>query len=103
MFTTTFEVQQPLINIDGIFQRKAAKAKWEATRLQLERTGEYLSLETEKAYMQLQLAYKSVDVLETALNAAQENLHLADNSFKQGYLQQSDVLTVQVRVAEVEN
>ena len=103
MFTTTFEVQQPIINIDGVFQRKAAKAKWEATRLQLERMGDYLSLETERAYMQLQLAYKSVDVLEEALKAAKENLNLATNSFKQGYLQHSDVLTVEIRVAEVEN
>lgn len=103
MFTTTFEVQQPIINIDGVFQRKAAKAKWEATRLQLERMGDYLSLETERAYMQLQLAYKSVDVLEEALKAAKENLNLANNSLKQGYLQHSDVLTVEIRVAEVEN
>ncbi len=103
MFATKFEVQQPIINLDGIFQRKAAKAKWEATRMQLARTGDYLSLETEKAYMQLQLAYKSVAVLKTALNAAEENIRLANNSFKQGYLQQSDVLAVQVRVTEVEN
>ena len=103
MFTTTFEVQQPLINIDGIFQRKAAKSKWESIQMQLARTGDYLSLETEKAYMQLQLAYKSVEVLETALKAAKENLKMANNSFKQGYLQQSDVLTVEIRVAEVEN
>ena len=103
MFTTSFEVQQPLINVDGIFQRKAAKSKWEAMRMQLVRTGDYLSLETEKAYMQLQLAYKSVEVLEKALNAAKENLNLANNSFKQGYLQQSDVLTVEIRLAEVEN
>ncbi len=103
MFTTTFEVQQPIINIDGVFQRKAAKAKWEATRLQLERMGDYLSLETERGYMQLQLAYKSVDVLEEALKAAKENLNLANNSLKQGYLQHSDVLTVEIRVAEVEN
>jgi len=103
LFATKFEVQQPLINVDGIFQRKAAKAKWEATQMQLARTGDYLSLETEKAYMQLQLAYKSVEVLETALKAANENLRLANNSFKQGYLQQSDVLAVQVRVTEVEN
>ena len=82
MFTTTFEVQQPIINIDGVFQRKAAKAKWEATRLQLERMGDYLSLETERGYMQLQLAYKSVDVLEEALKAAKENLNLATNSLK---------------------
>ncbi|HZJ79985.1 MAG TPA: TolC family protein [Dysgonamonadaceae bacterium] len=103
MFTTTFEVQQPIINIDGVFQRKAAKAKWEATRMQLERMGDYLSLETERAYMQLQLAYKSVDVLEEALKAAKENLNLATNSLKQGYLQHSDVLTIEIRVAEVEN
>ncbi len=103
IFATKFEVQQPLINVDGIFQRKAAKAKYNATQMQLVRTGDYLSLETEKAYMQLQLAYKSVDVLDKAFNAANENLRLANNSFKQGYLQQSDVLAVQVRVTEVEN
>lgn len=103
IFATKFEVQQPLINLDGIFQRKAAKAKWEAAQMQLLRTGDYLSLETEKAYMQLQLAYKSVTVLETALKSANENLRLANNSFKQGYLQQSDVLAVKVRVTEVEN
>lgn len=103
IYATKFEVQQPIINVDGIFQRKAAKAKLSATQLQLSRTGDYISLETEKAYMQLQLAYKSVAVLETALKAANENLRLANNSFKQGYLQQSDVLAVQVRVTEVEN
>src|SRR5690554_1374040 len=103
MFATKIEVQQPIVNVDGIFQRKAAKAKYNATQMQLARTGDYLSLETEKAYMQLQLAYKSVTVLESALKAANENLRLANNSFKQGYLQQSDVLSVQVRVTEVEN
>ena len=103
IFATKFEVQQPIINLDGIFQRKAAKAKWEAAQMQVVRTGDYLSLETEKAYMQLQLAYKSVDVLKNALKAANENLRLTNNSFKQGYLQQSDVLAVQVRVTEVEN
>ena len=103
IFATRLEIQQPLINVDGIFQRKAAKATWQATQMQLARTGDYISLETEKAYMQLQLAYKSVTVLETALKAAKENLRLANNSFKQGYLQQSDVLAVQVRVTEVEN
>lgn len=103
MFATKFEVQQPLVNVDGLFQRKAAKAVWEATQMQLTRTEQYLALETEKAYMQLQLAHKSVNVLETALEAAEDNLRMANNSFQQGYLQQSDVLAVQVRVAEVEN
>ncbi|MAP80791.1 MAG: transporter [Aequorivita sp.] len=103
MFATKVEVEQPIINVDGIFKRKAAKAKYNASKMQLVRSGDFLSLETEKAYMQLQLAYKSVSVLQQALKAANENLRLANNSFKQGYLQQSDVLSVQVRVTEVEN
>ena len=102
-YATIFEVQQPLINLDGIYQRKAAKAKWQASQLQLARTTDYIALEVDKAYMQLQLAYKNQTVLETAKKAADENLRLANNSFKQGFLQQADVLAVQVRLTEVEN
>lgn len=102
-YATKFEIQQPLINFDGMFQRKAAKSKMEAMALKTERTQDYLVFEVEKAYMQLQLAYKAVDVLDKALEAANANKKLADNSFKQGYLQRSDVLNVEVRVTEVQN
>ena len=102
-FATRFEIKQPLINVDGFYQRKAAKNKMEAMSLQTERTNDYLVFEVDKAYMQLQLAYKAVDVLEMALKAAEANLKLAENSFKQGYLQQADVLAVNVRVTEIKN
>ena len=102
-FATRIEIQQPLINVDGMYQRKAAKSKMEAQALQIERTSDYYAFEVEKAYMQLQLAYKGVDVLEKALETANENKRLADNSFKQGYLQRADVLSVEVRVNEVKN
>ncbi len=102
-FATRFEIQQPLINMDGLYQRKAAKTKMEAMDLQKQRTNEYLTFEVEKAYMQLQLAYKGVDVLDKALHAAEANKKLADNTFKQGYLQRADVLAVEVRVLEVKN
>jgi len=59
--------------------------------------------EVDKAYMQLQLAYKALEVIEKALLAAESNKALADNSFKQGYLQRADVLAVEVRVTEVKN
>ncbi|WMI64883.1 TolC family protein [Aestuariibaculum sp. YM273] len=101
-FATKIEVQQPLINADGIYQRKAAKTKMEAMSLQIQRTSDYLALEVDKAYMQLQLAYKAVDVLDKALEAANANKTLAENSFKQGYLQRADVLNVEVRVSEVQ-
>lgn len=102
-FATRFEVKQPLINVDGLYQRKAAKNKMEAMNLQTERTSDYLVFEVNKAYMQLQLAYKAQDVMEKALKAAESNKQLAGNSFKQGYLQRADVLAVEVRVTEVKN
>lgn len=103
LFATKLEVEQPIFNLDGIHQRKAAKAKWGAIQLQLDRTEDYVVFEAEKAYMQLQVAYKNVEVLQTALEAAKENLRMATNSFNQGYLQHSDVLAVKVRGTEVEN
>ncbi|WP_298499681.1 TolC family protein [uncultured Algibacter sp.] len=102
-FATKLEIQQPLINLDGMFQRKAAKSKMEAMSLKTERTQDYLVFEVDKAYMQLQLSYKAVYVLDKALEAAIANKKLADNSFKQGYLQRADLLNVEVRVTEVQN
>ncbi|SFZ92324.1 Outer membrane protein TolC [Flaviramulus basaltis] len=102
-FATKFEIQQPLINVDGMYQRKAAKTKMNAIALQTERTSDYLAFEVDKAYMQLQLAHKAVDVLEKVLEAAEANKKLADNSFRQGFLQRADVLSVEVRVTEVKN
>jgi outer membrane protein TolC len=102
-FSTKFEIQQPLINVDGLYGRQAAKAKMEAFQLQTERTKEYLELEVTKAYMQLQLAYKAVKVLEKANTTGKANLKLIENYFKQGMLQKTDLLNVQVRVNEIAN
>ena len=102
-FATKIEVLQPIINMDGLYQRKAAKSKMEAQEYQVERTKDYMTFEVEKAYMQLQLAYKAVEVLNKVLESALENKSLAENSFKQGYLQKADVLAVEVRVTEVQN
>jgi outer membrane protein TolC len=102
-YATKIEVLQPLINVDGLYGRQAAKSKMEAFQLQTERTGEYLALEVNKSFMQLQLAYKAVKVLEKANKTADANLKLIENYFKQGILQKTDVLSVQVRVNEIKN
>ncbi len=102
-FATIIKVEQPLINLDGFYQRKAAKSKMEAMSLQTKRTEDYLVFEVEKAYMQLQLAYQGVLVLEKALETSNANKIMADNSFEQGVLQRADVLNVEIRVTEVKN
>jgi outer membrane protein TolC len=53
--------------------------------------------------MQLQVAYKAVEVLEKAKEAALESKKIADNNFKQGYMQKADILSVEVHVTEIEN
>lgn len=102
-FATIIKVEQPLINLDGFYQRKAAKSTMEAMSLKTARTQDFLVFEVEKAYMQLQLAYQGVSVLEKALEAANANKKMADNSFNQGVLQRADVLNVEIRVTEVKN
>ena len=102
-FATKIEVLQPLINLDGMYGRQAAKSKMEAFQLQTERAQEYLELEVNKSFMQLQLAYKAVAVLSKANQTADANLKLIENYFKQGILQKTDLLSVQVRVNEIKN
>ncbi|MNS08018.1 Outer membrane efflux protein [compost metagenome] len=102
-YATKIEVLQPLINIDGLYGRQAARAKMDAFQLQTERTKEYLELEVNKAFMQLQLGYQAVKVLEKANTTADANLKLVENYFKQGILQKTDLLSVQVRVNEIKN
>ena len=102
-FATKLEVQQPLLNIDGVLQRQAAKNKMEAVQLQGQRTKDYMVLKVEESYMQLQLAYKAINVLEKAYETALANKKMADDSFKQGYLQKADVLAVEVRVTDIQN
>lgn len=102
-FNTRFELFQPIFNVDGWKQRKAAKLQTEAANLQKERSKEYLSLEIEKTYMQLQLAFKQKEVLEKALETSQANYVMAKNNLDQGLIQQADLLNVEVRTNQVKN
>jgi outer membrane protein TolC len=102
-YATRLEVQQPLVNIDGLYERQAAKAKSVAYSLQAERSKEYLELEGRKAFMQLQLAYKAVGVLKMANETAEANLKMVQQYFKQGLLQKTDLLAMEVRVNEISN
>lgn len=102
-FATTIEVLQPIINVDGLYGRQAAKAKTNAFLLQTQRTQEYVEFEVNKAFMQLQMAYQAVAVMQKALEVAQANGVLINNYFNQGLVQKTDVLMVDVRINELKN
>lgn len=102
-FATEILILQPLLNLDGVYGRNAARIQKEAYQLKAERTKEYLELEAAKWYMQLQLAYEAVQVLEKAAQTSQEALDMVTDYYDQGMLQKADLLDVQVRASEVQN
>ena len=102
-FNTRIEVMQPLINMDGWKQRKTANLNLKHLTFNLQRTEEYVELEAIKTYMQLQLAYKSLEVIKKAKTSALENQIWAKNTFDQGLMQSASYLDIEVRVAEIEH
>ena len=102
-FVTTFQVQQPLLNFDKLVMRSALKNRAEAQQQQNIFKKEALLLQAERLYMQLQLAYKSVEVLEKSKATAEANLKSIEDFYEEGLLVKSDVLSAKVRLNEVEN
>ena len=102
-FTTKLEVQQPLINMDMWYMRKGAAMQTEIYQLKTKRTKEFITFQVQKAYLQLKLAYNAVKVLEDALQTTKAVYTFTDNHFKQGLIQKSDVLNVQVQINTVES
>ena len=102
-FATEIQALQPLLNLDGVYQRQAAQVQLESYELQATRTREYMELEATKAYMQLQLAYEALAVLKRARATADEGVRLTEDYFEQGLLKKADQLDVRVRQIELEN
>jgi outer membrane protein TolC len=102
-FTTKLEIQQPILNMDMLYMRKGAAKQAELYQYKTQRTKEYITFEVQKAYLQLSLAYDALKVLEEALATSKSVLTYTENYFKQGLVQQSDVLNVQVQIATVES
>lgn len=102
-FTTKIEVQQPLLNMDAIYMKKSAQVQVESYEFKTKRTKEYLTFETQKAYYQLQLTHQAVSVWEEALSTVKSIYDFTNNRFKQGLIQKSDLLNVEVQVLDIES
>ncbi|MCO5948205.1 TolC family protein [Mucilaginibacter flavidus] len=102
-YMAQMEVKQPLLNIDMLYIRKGAEKQTEVYRYKTQRTQEYVTFETTKAFLQLQLAYQAEKVLAEAGQTAKSVYTFTDNHFKQGLIQKSDLLNAQVHVTAVES
>lgn len=102
-FLTKAEWQQPILNMDMLYMRKAANEQRAIYAFKSQRTKEYLVFEVRKAYAQLQLAWQAKNVTEEAVQAINSIYTSTNNRFEKGFLQKSDVLNVQVQVAAAES
>lgn len=100
---TQLMVRQPLINLDAKAMKGALIAKSNAFSQQVVRTKKVLRFHVAQAYLQLQLTYNMVEVLKQAKKTAEANLKLTRDNMAAGYVQNADVLFVEVRVNEIEN
>jgi len=100
-FTTTFQVAQPVLNIDKLIQRKAAKYAYKAQEFQNNYMTSALLLKSQTLFMQLQLTYESQKVINETLEVVQTNYDQANNFYNEGLIQKADVLAAQIRLSEV--
>ncbi len=102
-FGTKIEIQQPLLNLDGIYARKAAKQQFEAMAYQTTRVRKNIEYEVKRAYFMLELAESSVDVFKRSVDVAEEASRLTKNNEEQGFAKHADVLEASVRLEDRKN
>ncbi|HCL83034.1 MAG TPA: TolC family protein [Chitinophagaceae bacterium] len=102
-FMTKLELQQPLLNMDLLYMRKSALKQTELYHYKTERTKEYITFQAKKAYLELQLAYESKNVLEDALKTSRAMYKFTSDRVQQGLLQKSDLLNADVQIKSLEN
>ena len=88
-------VNVPILHGGSFYSLKAAKAKREEVRWQMEEAKELIELQVNKVRYELELAYKKLAQSESDLENAEENLKLADESFAAGLASSSDLMAAQ--------
>lgn len=102
-FTTTVEVQQPILNLDGIFQRRSAINQERAAEQRRMRTEAFVRFKVKEGYYGLALAARRLAVINSALTAARANRDQAQNLYAEGLIHRADFLAADVRVLELES
>lgn len=101
-YGASIDVQMPLFNLDLIYARKGARLQEEVYKNKAQYTKNYVRFEVQKAYTQLQFAYRSRNILRETLKDVQTIHQSVSNFYDQGLVQKSDVLNAQVQVNTIQ-
>lgn len=88
-------VNVPLVHPGGIYAVKAAKAKRREAEYKRQEAEDLIALQVNKLSCEHELAYKRLVEAESNVDMANENLELANESFKAGLCSSSDVMAAQ--------
>jgi len=80
---------------EGVKKISAAKIDKEITELKLEKNRQLLRLEMEQARLNLNVAYERIQLSETALEQAEENLRISRDNYEVGMEKLTDLLVAQ--------
>lgn len=101
-YTSQVTLQQPLINMDMLYMRKAAKQQIDVYANQAKRTTEAIKMQVVQTYLYLELAYQLDLVTKQSLQTIQAIYKFTNDRYKQGMMQKSDLLNVEVQVKAAE-
>lgn len=99
---TTLSLEQPLVQPEAWFGRRAARAGAEASRLVEERTGQVVAFDVIRGYFGARLAADRVPVLEESLEAARRTLAQVERLRAEGVVTVVDAQLARSRVSELE-
>jgi outer membrane protein TolC len=102
-FATQLEVEQPILNLDGIFERRAASDAARAAAQKADRTDAVVAFRVKKGYYGLLLSERRVGVIDSALTAARANRDQTQALYEEGIVNEADRLAAAVRVSELES
>jgi outer membrane protein TolC len=95
-------IEQPLLNLDAIYGRRAAVRATEAARASEEWTRSGTRLEVVRAYYGAGLARETVGALDSAVASAQAHRRQTESMHRNELVTRSDVLLAAVRAGEAE-
>lgn len=97
-FSARLAVNQPLFNLDMLYMRQGAYMQQQMYAYKQQRTADYLRLQVQHAYLQLEMAWSAVALAEEAASSVDTIYRLVQDRFDQGFIQKADLLNVQVQV-----
>lgn len=99
-FNTRLSFQQPVFNLDGIYERSAAQSAYKSAREMAEYTQFYQTFLVKQYYYQIVLLREKRDVINGSVEVAKSIVKQSNDYFNQGLITKADLLEAKVQLSK---